>query len=273
MTLEVHHAHLSKTTANLRVLLSQKDTVKLSADITYVSKLTLWRTVSNLTASRIIDTASPRGLSIDKVFRLSPPPAPVDLVKLEQNIDRNWIRYHIPYNKNSGAIPETHWYRHFDRNGPSDPRVHDCWWCFADPDSRICNSIIPYLADIHLRMVYNFEETSDFSYAAMVRRAERSVNGSVRQEDLEEVVMTLWPATQSIHLEIVRQLPPAGIKWVFQRAEAKAMNEGKLVVEVTILDEKMELIAIGQTVDLIIPARSRVKDGTSSGKGAKIWKI
>lgn len=122
-------------------------------------------------------------------------------------------------------------------------------------------------------MVYNFEDDSDFSYAALVRRAERSVDGDVRQEDLEKVVMKSWPATQSIHLEMLRLLPEEGIQWVFQRAEAKAIRGGKLIVEVTICGQDLEPIAVGQTVDTIIPAQSRAKDGKRDGQGAKIWKI
>ncbi len=221
----------------------------------------------------LIDAAANRGVTVNTGFTLNPPPTPSDLKKFETNDDPNWILYHLPYNKTSQGQPLSHWNLFFTRAGPVNPRLHDMWCMLHNSKARITNVMLPVLADAYLRQADNFTPNSDFSYAACVARAERAIDGDVRQDDLDKAVMRYWTATQSLSLEIVRQLPEEGVQWVLLRAEAKAIRDGRLVVEVTLLDEEMRLLAYGKAVDLLIPAQRWVQESLRDGRGAKIMKI
>ena len=122
-------------------------------------------------------------------------------------------------------------------------------------------------------MAENYMQESDFSYNACLWRARRSIDGDVRQDDLNKAVSRNWTATQSLSLEIVRQLPPEGVKFIFLRAEGKVIKDSKLIAELTVLDENMDVVAVGQGVDLLIPAQRWVDESRRSKKGASMMKI
>lgn len=219
----------------------------------------------------IVEAAANHGVTFDTKYALQPPAIKTDLTKLAQNSDPNWINYHLPYNETSQGLPLSHWNIYFMTSGPVLPRLHDLWFSLSTPNARITTLMLPIIADSYLRMVDNFiAEGSDFSYSSCVKRAQRSVNGSVRQEDLDSATMASWTATQSLNLEIVRQLPAEGVKWIFLRAEGKVIRNGRLVAELMMLDEKGETVAMGQGTDVIVPAQKWVEANRRTKTGAKI---
>ena len=211
-------------------------------------------------------------MTVDTGFLLNPPATPADLKALESDSDRNWVLYHLPYSEKSQAQPLAHWNLFFTRSGPLNLRTHDMWCRLHDPAARITTILLPTLADSYLRQKDNFIAGADFSYAACVARAERSINGDVRQDDLDKAVTLFWSATQSISLEIVRQLPKEGIKWVLLRSEAKAIQDGRLVVDMTLMDEDLKLLAYGKAVDMLVPAQRWVKNDSKEGS-VRLMKI
>lgn len=214
-----------------------------------------------------------RGISVKEVGKLSPIPSPVDLKKLETNSDPRWVLYHIPYHDNSMVKPASQWNQYLETGGLQDPRTHDAWFCSAFPEKRITNELLPYLADSFRRVVENFLPDNDFSHASIVERAKRSVNGAVRQEDLNKAEMKIWTATQSSTLDIVGRLPDGGAKWVMMRARGRVVKDGKMVTEVTLLDENLELLAVGQVVDLIVPVDRAFGGSKSKGGGVRIMSV
>lgn len=68
-------------------------------------------------------------------------------------------------------------------------------------------------------------------------------------------------------LEIKKVLPPEGVKWLFMRARAKEIKNGRMDAEIFVLDESLELVALSHQVSFMIdfahnPAiRPRQKDG------------
>lgn len=176
----------------------------------------------------------------------------------------------MPYSK-PGSQPLAHWNLGMTKCGPVSQRVHDMWYSLHNPKNRITTVKLPLVADLYLRMADNYIPKSGFSYAACLDRATRSVDGDVRLDELEKATTVYWTATQSLNLDIVRQLPEEGVEWVLMRAEAKAIQDGRLIVEVTIMDEQMNLIAYGKGVDLLIPAQRWVEQ--SNREGPKVNKI
>ena len=139
------------------------------------------------------------------------------------------------------------------------------WYSLHNPKNRITTIMLPLVADLYLRMADNYIPKSGFSYSACLDRATRSVNGDVSRDELEKALTVYWTATQSLNMDIVKQLPEEGVKWVLLRAEAKAIKDGRLIVEVTIMDEQLNLIAYGKGVDMLIPAQRWVDQ---SNRGA-----
>jgi hypothetical protein len=221
----------------------------------------------------LVDATANRGVTVDIEFKLTPLPEPVDLSQLDTNSDANWTIYHIPYTKTGQGLPLAHWNLGFANAGVTNPRVHDMWMTLHDSSKRITTVMLPLMADTYLRMVDNFIPNSDFSYEACVKRAQKSVNGDIREEDLNNAVTRYWTATQSLNVDIIKQLPEEGVKWILMRAEAKAVQNGRLVVEMTLMDEQMSLVAYAKGVDMLIPAQRWVEESRRAEAGARIMKM
>ena len=50
----------------------------------------------------------------------------------------------------------------------------------------------------------------------------------------------------SINIEIKKLLPATGVKWLFMRAQAKQIKDGKMSMEVMLFDQDMDLVALSQ---------------------------
>jgi hypothetical protein len=164
------------------------------------------------------------------------------------------------------------------RTPPPHKHINDMWLALHNPNSRITNSLVPLVADMFLRQANNYSPDSDFSYEACIRRAERAQQTSdggwdIRQDDLDKAISTTWTATQTLSLDIVRPLPEKGVKWIFQRAVAKAIQNGRLVSELTLFDEEMRVVAYGKGTDQLIPAQRWVEENRREGKGARLMKV
>ncbi|THV44658.1 hypothetical protein BGAL_0599g00050 [Botrytis galanthina] len=59
-------------------------------------------------------------------------------------------------------------------------------------------------------------------------------------------------ASLATSIEIKKLLPPGGTKWLFMRAQAKEIKNGRLSMEVMVFDEGMELVALSQQLCPII---------------------
>ena len=68
-------------------------------------------------------------------------------------------------------------------------------------------------------------------------------------------------------LEIKKLLPPQGVKWLFMRAQAKDIANGRMDAEVTILNEKLELVALSHHICFVIDNAHGPMNKAAPGKG------
>ena len=78
----------------------------------------------------------------------------------------------------------------------------------------------------------------------------------------------LWYPTVLLNLEMKKVLPPHGVEWLFVRVRAKQIKSGRMDLEVVILDDGGELVALSQHVCLIVGAdRNLAKRRDAAGEG------
>ncbi|TGO26131.1 hypothetical protein BPAE_0065g00050 [Botrytis paeoniae] len=98
-----------------------------------------------------------------------------------------------------------------------------------------------------------------------VRRTSRNGASGVRTEErarngcCEDCGCGVWilPSARDDYFpgneyEIKKLLPPGGTMWLFMRAQAKEIKDGRLSMEVMLFDEGMELVALSQQLCPII---------------------
>lgn len=71
-----------------------------------------------------------------------------------------------------------------------------------------------------------------------------------------------------MHLEIKKLLPPQGVQWLFLRARSTEIKNGRFDAEITILDEKLELVALSHQICFVIES-AQIAD-EKNGRDSKL---
>ena len=75
---------------------------------------------------------------------------------------------------------------------------------------------------------------------------------------------SFWYPTILLNLEIKKVFPPEGVEWLFVRVRAKQIKNGRMDLEVVIMDADGDLVALSQHVSLVLGAERNVAE---RGKG------
>ncbi|KAF2176716.1 hypothetical protein K469DRAFT_722114 [Zopfia rhizophila CBS 207.26] len=141
-----------------------------------------------------IDTE--KGVSFDTGYSLCPPPPPVDLTKLENDEDKNWIaQAKMPFAKFRKASTRVKF--HFPRSGQAMTSLADEWLCFAD-GSNFTNTSLGFVVDMFPQIIESYRDQSQGPF---------------------------WYPTMLLNLDIKKALPPDGVKWLAVRVQMKKNQE------------------------------------------------
>ena len=201
-----------------------------------------------------MDMHAMHGVSYDTNYRLAPAAAPADILKLASGTESHWTKWAFPWHAKSFLKPYTHFHFYIPINGPPHPSLTDVWITPGNKDDAFTTEILGSIADIWPRMVENYCPESEWSTTSLVSRALRGRETSSIDADfgLGRHPQAFWYLTLSMTLEIKKLLPPQGVKWLFMRAQAKGIRNGRMDTEVTILDQNSELVALSHHVCLVI---------------------
>ena len=73
-----------------------------------------------------------------------------------------------------------------------------------------------------------------------------------------------WYPTVLLNMEVKKALPSEGVEWLFSRVSAKQIHNGRMDIELVVLDESGEIVVLSNHVALIVPAERNM---TRSSKG------
>ncbi|KAK3377482.1 thioesterase-like superfamily-domain-containing protein [Podospora didyma] len=184
-----------------------------------------------------------RGMSLPTAFSLvSPPPPPPNFAALlsGRDDDTNWQ----PLTFGSGRPVE---YARCVQNCafyaprfPSQKKgILDIWVRLASGEG-FTNGSLGFVADCWPYVVESYRPTE-----GTVPFAHNQI---------------FWYPTIVLNLEQKKALPKEGVKWLQLRIEAKQIKNGRLDLEVVVLDKEGELVALSQHVNLILGAERNVAE-------------
>ena len=78
-----------------------------------------------------------------------------------------------------------------------------------------------------------------------------------------------WYPTVVLNLDIKKALPLEGAEWLFSRVRTKMIKNGRMDLEVVILDEGGDIVAVSSHVALIFGAERNMSRGNNSNKGER----
>jgi hypothetical protein len=234
-------------------------------------------------SDRVSNFAIP-GKTLPTNWELSPPAHRVDLAKLETLDDPEWACYHTAFHPNGFRRGMAYIKYHIPRKVPSQIKFVEQWvtpgWdCIPsgsqDPTTKKAkwtNELIQFAADLSLPVQENLwpppgVETSLGSIVATLafsaRQEEARTKGDSNWRELAddgylpEVGPGLFKnsminVTLSMSTEIKKKLPKDGVRWLYLRTEAKKLEGSRMDLEVLLLDETMDLVAISHQVAWIV---------------------
>ena len=192
--------------------------------------------------------ATETGISLNTGWSLLPAPYPAKIPRLRTNHDEHWRNYsEMPFLKFRKASAQIDIF--IPRAGQLGLSMVDEWIRFKNGQKFTPDSL-GYVADSFPQIVESFREHAQDSIPWQHRKGR------------------LWYPTVILNLEIKKVLPPAGVEWLFVRVRAKQIKNGRMDLEVVILDDVGELVALSQHVCLIVGAdRNLAKRREVAGNG------
>lgn len=204
------------------------------------------------------------GLTLPTGYSPTPPPPQIDFAKLLTDSDPNYIRYQIPWRpkiKNSALTNVTF---AFLRTAPADRAVREQWISPALPTEVWKTPMLGLLIDHCVPPPENFfPESPHGAQASADRSAEWARDGmpSVHPE---------WAAprfymTVNMGIEVKKNLPEEGVKWLFTRFRMKGVRDGRFDLGCEIWDGEGELVAVSQQAWVVVEVDGEMAKKTGPG--------
>ncbi|KAL8873749.1 MAG: hypothetical protein Q9174_000835 [Haloplaca sp. 1 TL-2023] len=234
----IRDVKLGRRTSTVHVELTQGDKVTEPCVVGYLTQ-------SNL--------RSETGLSLPTEWSLYPPPVPLSTTNaLMEGTDQGWIRSTGRYPGFRKASQRMKWW--VPRRGQLEPGMADEWICWGD-GGRFTQSALGVIIDqfpqvVEIHPFTNPVSGGDDAVTAKSEEADRKPN---------------WYPTVLLNLDVKKALPEEGVDWLFLRVRAKKIKNGRMDLEIVVLDTGGDLVAISNHVCLILSAERNMTQ-SATGK-------
>lgn len=166
--------------------------------------------------------------------------------------DGNWVLVESPFPKFRRAALQTEIYSPDPKTAPKGPRVVDQWSRFrpgGDKSARWTNEALVYLMDMFPMALDGFDTM------------EEELSGSGEQKPAK-----FWYPTVTMNVDLKKRLPAQGPEWLYSRVQTKVVRDGRTDLDVTVLDEQGEVVALGNQVGLVLSSARNVGKRTLKQK-------
>ncbi|OCL08296.1 hypothetical protein AOQ84DRAFT_318725, partial [Glonium stellatum] len=190
------------------------------------------------------------GVSFRTGYSLHPPALPIDFSKLQDGKDEHWAEeLHMPFTGFRKASNKVRWF--LPRKGQLMRSLADEWLCFANGE-KFTNTSLGYVADMFPQIVEGYrdgDDPFDMRPSANTKRMGRN-----------------WYPTLLLNLDVKKPLPEEGVEFLFVRVRSKQIKNGRLDLEVIVMDIEGEIVALSNHVNLVLDstrnlAARRKQDG------------
>lgn len=192
-----------------------------------------------------------KGLTIPTGYTLSPPPAPISFPAVLSNQDPNYIRYHVPWRPGIKNVALTNATFALPRTAPSDKGVREQWLCPTLPAEKWTTPMLGLVIDHCVPPPENFFPNSPHTAQATADRSVMWARDGMPEQHPEWAAPRFYP-TINIGVEVKKNLPAEGVKWLFTRFRMKGLRDGRFDLGCEVWDEGGELVAVSQQVWMVV---------------------
>ncbi|CDM30910.1 hypothetical protein CBS147339_371 [Penicillium roqueforti] len=112
----------------------------------------------------------------------------------------------------------------------------------GDVNGRWTEAAVAYLIDMFPMVLDGFDT---MSATAVAEESGTSV---------DEEKAKFWYPTVTLNVDMKKHLPAEGVEWLYSRVVTKVVRDGRTDIDVTVLDEDGEVIALSSQVGLVVSA-------------------
>lgn len=219
------------------------------------------------------------GISLPTAYSLSPPPLSLPSTQaLRSGTDPDWSLHHKPFQNFRKAGQHGTCFRFYcflPRKGQVGPALVDQWLCLEGPE-RFTQESLGYVADMFpqiMETAYGQEDLEremkklQTDACDSPRDGESCTPASSRKIPKQSQWARFWYPTVVLNIDIKKALPLEGAEWLFTRVRAKMIRSGRMDLEVVILDEGGDIVAVSSHIALIVGAERNMSRGNDSSKG------
>lgn len=202
------------------------------------------------------------GPSYDTQWRLEPPPRPLSsTAALAAGSDAEWLEQKsMPFADFRKASRNIRFF--FPARGQPAPGVADQWMAFRNGE-RFTNASLGMVADMFPQIPESFRSRSD-PYA--VGGADSAAAAAAAKKSAAK----FWYPTLLLNLDVKKALPEEGVDWLFVRTRAKQIQNGRYDLEVVVMDEVGDIVALSHHVCMILPAARNLAARKTTNKDTKL---
>ena len=209
------------------------------------------------------------GISIALPPTLSPvPPISNSTKALRDGTDPDWKLHETKFSKFRKA--GQHILTYLPRNG--QPGVIDQWLKLASGENFTQESL-GYVVDSFPQILETTQNSSDLAKELNgIGRQDSQLtthDGSRNPGNVREGTewAKSWYPTVVLNMEIKKTLQAEGTEWLFSRVKATQIRNGRMDIEIVILDQAWDIVALSNHVALVVPAERNVV--RNKGRGEK----
>ncbi|KAJ6109704.1 hypothetical protein N7486_001939 [Penicillium sp. IBT 16267x] len=112
----------------------------------------------------------------------------------------------------------------------------------GDQDGRWTDAAVVYLLDMFPMALDGFDSVSANAVA------------KESGESVADVKAKFWYPTVTLNIDMKKHLPAGGVEWLYSRIVTKVVRDGRTDLDVTVLDQDGEVVALGTQVGLVVSA-------------------
>ncbi|KAI1659964.1 thioesterase family protein [Daldinia decipiens] len=193
----------------------------------------------------------------------APKPAPDFDAVLAHRPDGNWLPAHVA----GDLLPLTRRQLVLNPRDGFPINIYDAWNTFLGQERMdatylaLMSDCIPSMSDTLLQNCGPYDAQSNFRKLEQWAISNPGVPAELTNTFEDAMEATIFNNTVTLDIEFKRRLPEDGVKWTFTRAATRMLEGGRMDLDVTICDEKMELLCLARHVILVLDAKKKFRVG------------
>ncbi|KAK2033585.1 hypothetical protein LX32DRAFT_75873 [Colletotrichum zoysiae] len=190
--------------------------------------------------------AAEKGLTLATGWDMTPPPKPADFALLSLDRDPHWARRERLNARAASYVRAQNNVEYYAPREGTRRGVADLWLRLKSGE-RFTNASLGFVADAYPTVIEAWRPKRDEEQAPF------------RYDDM------FWYPTLALNLDVKKALPDEGAEWLFIRSMAKVIRNGRLDLEVTVLDQSGDVVALSTHVNMVLSAERNL-DARSHSK-------